>query len=139
MSSKLQFGKDMFTLTYVDLEYETSISFFGIWIDDRTEMLVLPSFLLATRLNSQNANKTEFINGIFHIKLYMNIGISNWHNWIFDPSKRSFLFYFMSLHNYWLPTTWKSLLYTSFGEMKRCEKRASSLCKDMGDFLRRSI
>ena len=48
----------MLTLTYVDLEYETSIS---IW---EFEMMieVLPSFQLPTRLNTQNTKETEFIN-----------------------------------------------------------------------------
>jgi len=41
-----------------------------------TEMRVLPSFQLATRLNSQNTNEKEFINELWHINLYMNIGIS---------------------------------------------------------------
>jgi len=31
---------------------------------DRTKMLVLPSFQLATQLHSQNTNETEFINEI---------------------------------------------------------------------------
>jgi len=48
--------------------------------DERTKMIVLPSFYLATRLNSQNTNETEFINEHLHINLFMNIGISNWHN-----------------------------------------------------------
>jgi len=51
--------------------------YLGFWNDDRTKILVLPSFQLATRLNSQNTNETEFINEIWHINLYMNIGISN--------------------------------------------------------------
>jgi len=32
-----------------------------IWNNDRTKMIFLPSFQLPTRLNSQNANETEFI------------------------------------------------------------------------------
>ena len=40
----------MFTLTLVDLEYETSAA--------------LTSFHLATLLNSQNTNETEFINDL---------------------------------------------------------------------------
>jgi len=37
-------------------------------------MIHLPSFQLATRLNSQNTNETEFINELWHINLFMNIG-----------------------------------------------------------------
>jgi hypothetical protein len=48
----------MFTLTYVDLEYETS---FSIW-DFEMMIAVLLSFQVPTRLNSQNTNETEFIN-----------------------------------------------------------------------------
>jgi len=67
----------MYTMTYVDLEYETSIF---IW---EFEMMIvgLPSFQLPTRLNSQNTKENVFISELWHINLYMNIGISNWHNW----------------------------------------------------------
>ena len=44
----------------------------------------LPLFQFATRLNSQNTNETEFLNELYHINLFMNIGISNWHNRSFD-------------------------------------------------------
>ena len=44
-----------------------------IWNDERTEIIVLPSFQLVTRLNSQNRNETEFINLLWLIILYMNI------------------------------------------------------------------
>ena len=50
--SNILLGKDMFTLTLVDLEYETSISILGIWKDDRTKIIVLPLFNLVTRINS---------------------------------------------------------------------------------------
>ena len=51
----------MFTLTLVDLEYETSVS---IWEFEISIVLksVLPSFQFATRLNSKNTNENEFIN-----------------------------------------------------------------------------
>jgi len=48
----------MFTLTYVDLEYETSIS---IW-EFAMMIAVLPSYQLPTRLNSQYTKKNDFIN-----------------------------------------------------------------------------
>jgi len=125
--SKLQLGKDMFTLAYVDLEYETRISILEIWNDYCSKMIIFPSFQLATWLNSQNTNETEFINEISHINLYMSIGngtiaVSNRREW-------SFWLYFSSLHNYWHPSTWKSLVQTSWGEMNRCEKRAFQLLK----------
>ena len=58
--------------------------YLGIWNDDRTKIIVLPSFQLGTRLRSQNRNETELINELWHINLCMNIGISNWHYWNFD-------------------------------------------------------
>jgi len=39
--------------------------YLGIWNDNRTKMIVLPSFHLATPLNSQNTNETEFINELW--------------------------------------------------------------------------
>jgi hypothetical protein len=83
----------MFTLTYIDLEYETRFSFV-IWNDDRTKIIVFPSFQFATRLNSPNSYELEVINEHWHINLYINIGISNWNNWSFDPTKMKF-FYFI--------------------------------------------
>jgi len=56
---------------------------FGFWNIDRTKMIVLPSFQLATRLNSHKTNETEFINENWHINKFMNFDISNWHNRIF--------------------------------------------------------
>jgi len=72
--------------------------YLGIWNDDRTEMIALPSFLLATRLNSQITNETKFIKDLWHINLYMNIGNSNQHNWSFDTTKMNFfnLFHFLT-------------------------------------------
>ena len=64
----------MFTLTLFDLEYETSV-YLGIWNDDCNKMIVLPSFQLPTRLNSQNSNETEILNEFWHINLCMDIGI----------------------------------------------------------------
>jgi len=32
-----------------------------------------------------------------------------------------FLCYFIYLHDYWIPTTWNSLVHTSWGECERCE------------------
>ena len=36
--------------------------YLGIWNDERTKIIVLPSFHLVTRINSQNRNETEIIN-----------------------------------------------------------------------------
>ena len=69
-----------------------------IWNDDRTKMVVFPSFQFATRLNSQNTNETAFINELWYINLFMNIGNSNWHNRSFDHIKCFFSFI-------WIPYT----------------------------------
>jgi len=45
------------------------------------------------------------------------------------PRKRRFWIYFSSLHIYRPPITWNSLLHTSWGEMKRCEKCDFQLLK----------
>ena len=68
-----------------------------IWNDDRTKIIDLPSFQLATRLNSQNRKETEIFNEICHINLYIDIGNSNWHNWSFDPTKMKFFTLFQFL------------------------------------------
>ena len=119
VSLKLLLGKVMFTLTLVDLEYETCF-YLGIQSDDRTKMIVLPSFQLATRLNSQNTNQTEFINELWHIKMFMifvfPIGIIEVSTW----RKCCIWLYFSSLHDYWHPNTWNSLVHTSWSEMDRC-------------------
>ena len=41
--------------------------YLGIWNNDRTKIIVLSSFQLATQINSQNRNETEFINVLWHI------------------------------------------------------------------------
>ena len=71
--------------------------YLGIRNDDRTKMIVLPSFQLATRLNSQNTHKTKFNNELWHINMFMNIGISKRYNWRFDLTWMLFLTLFHSL------------------------------------------
>jgi hypothetical protein len=73
------------------------VFYLGIWNDDRNKIIVLPSFQLVTRINSQNRNETVVINVLLHIILYMNIGISNWHNWSFDPTNMKFFTLFQFL------------------------------------------
>ena len=48
----------MFTLTYIDLEYETTISI----REFEMIIVVLPSFQVPKRFNLQNTKETEFIN-----------------------------------------------------------------------------
>ena len=71
--------------------------YLGNWNDGRTKLIVLPSFQLVTSINSQNRIEIVLINVLWHIILYMNIGISNWHNWIFDPTNMTFFTLFQFL------------------------------------------
>ena len=97
-----------------------------IWNDDRTKMIVLPLFRLAIRLNSRKTNETDFlINSDTLICIWIlecPIGI------IEDSSSRKWCFwlYFSSLHDYRIPSTWHSLVRTSWGEMERCKKTCFS-------------
>ena len=59
--SKLLLGKDMFTLTFVDLENETRISIFWNLRNERSKIRLLPSFQLDTRLNSKKRNETSLL------------------------------------------------------------------------------
>ena len=101
----------------------------GIWNDDLTKLILLPSFQLATRLNSQNTYESDFINELWYINLFMNIGISYWHNWTFDLTYMLILLYFCSLQDYWHRSTCNPLVHNSWGEMKRVEKRVFKLPK----------
>ena len=119
----------MFTLTFVDLEKETSISFWGIWEDERTKIIFLPSFQLVTRLYSQNRNETNLlINSDTLICIWIlafPIGIIQ----VSTQRKWSFLLYFRSFHDYWPPTTLISLVHNSLCKMEWCENRAFQLLK----------
>ena len=103
----------------------------GIWSVDRTNMILLHSFQLATRLNSRNIYES-----VFHNKSETLICI-----WIFvypiciievtTPRDWSFWLYISSLHDYWLPSNWNSLEHKTWGEMERCENVliSSSKCE----------
>ena len=54
----------MITLTYVYVEYETSISSWDIWNDNLTKKIVLPLTLRAAQLNSQNSYEIDIHNEI---------------------------------------------------------------------------
>ena len=118
----------MFTLTFVDLENETSISTSGF-----EKMNVLKKyfcfFLLVTLLNSQKRNETNLLmNSDTFICIWIlafPIGIIQ----VSTPRKWFFLLYFRSLHDYRPPTTLISLEHNSLGKMEWCEKRAFQFLK----------
>ena len=118
----------MFTLTFVDLENEKSISIWEFW-EERSKIIFLPSFHLVTRLNSQNRNETSLLMNTYTLFwiwiLAFPIGILH----VSTPRKWSFLLHFSSLHDYWPPTTLISLVNNTLGEMEWCEKRFFSFLK----------
>ena len=85
---------------YIDVRWPwiwNQYFYLGIWNDDRTKIIVLPSFQLSTRLNSQNRIENVLINEQWHINLYMKLANSNWHNWIFDTTNMTFFTLFQFL------------------------------------------
>ena len=76
--------------------------YLGIWEDERSKIIRLPTFQLVKRLNSQNRNETSLLMKsdtlIFIWILAFPIGIIQ----VSTPRKWSFLLYFSSLHDYWL-------------------------------------
>ena len=59
-TSKLLLGKDMFTLTFVDWKWNQYF-YLGIWEDERSKIIFVPSFQLVIRLNSQKRNETSLL------------------------------------------------------------------------------
>ena len=74
--------------------------YYGIWNDDRTKIIVLPSFQAITRINSLNRNESVFINVLCLTIFCMNICISNWHNWSFDPTNMKIFTLFQFLKRF---------------------------------------
>ena len=103
--------------------------YLGIWEDECSKIIFLPSFQLVIRLNSQNRNETSLLmksDPLICIRiLAFPIGIIK----VSTPGKLRFLLYFSSLHDYWTPTTLISLVHDSLVEMEWCEKRAFQLLK----------
>ena len=115
---------------YIDIRLRliwTNISGWDIWNDNSTKMIVLLLFQLFTLLNSQITYEIEILSELWHINLYMNIRITNWHIWSIDPKKMKFWLHFTSIHDYWHPSTWNALVHTSWSEIEQCEKRAFHL------------
>ena len=117
---------------YIDIRWSwkwNQYFYWGIWEDERSKIIFLPSFQFVTRLNSQNRYKTSLLMNsntlICILILAFPIGIIQ----VSTPLKWSFLLYFSSLHDYWPPTTSISLVHLSLGDMEWCEKRAFQLLK----------
>jgi len=103
--------------------------YLGIWNDERTKIIFLPSIRLVSGLNSQNENERSLLMNTDTLIciwiLVFPIGIIE----VSNPRKWIFLLYFSSLQDFWPPSTLISLEHNSLGEMERCKKRASQLLK----------
>jgi len=86
----------MFTLIFVDLENETCIS---NWEYEKMNVLnnILAFFSARYTFKFTEQKWNKFINELWHINLYTNISISNWHNSSFDSTKMKFFTLFQFL------------------------------------------
>ena len=118
----------MFTLTVVDLEYDTSVS---IWEFEMMIVLIWEFCLHFTSIHDK-IHKTQMKLCLLMKSdtliciwiLAFPIGIIQ-----FRLHEIEVFFYFSSLHNYWLPTPLISLVHNSLGQTEWCEKRAFQLLK----------
>ena len=79
---------------YIDIRWTWNWNqyfYLGIWVDDRTNMIVLPSFHPGTRLNSQNTNDIEFNKEFWNINFFLIlvipigvIKVSTTRKWVFE-------------------------------------------------------
>ena len=106
---------------YIDIRWPwkwKQYLYLGIWEDECSKIILLPSFQLVTRLNSLNRNETSLLmNSDTLICIWIlafPIGIIQ----VSTPRKWSFFLYFSSLHDYWPPTTLISLVHNPLGEME---------------------
>ena len=127
---------------YIDIRWPwkwNQYFYLGIWEDERSKIIFLPSFQLDTRLNSQKRNETSLLMNsdtlICIWILAIPIGIIQ----VSTTRKRIFLIYYSAFHDYWPPTTLISLVHNSLGEMEWCEKRAFQLLKMRKMEVRRNI
>ena len=89
---------------YIDIRWplkRNQYFYLGIWEDDRSKILLLPSFQLVTRLNSQNRNETSLLMNSNTLICIWILAIPNGIIQVSTPRKWSFLLYFSSLHDYW--------------------------------------
>ena len=103
---------------YIDIRWSWTWNqyfYLGIWNDERTKIIFLPSFKLVTRLNSQNRNEKILLTNsdtlICIRMLAFPIGIIQ----VSTPRKWSFLLSFSSLHDYCPPKTFISWVHNTFG------------------------
>ena len=77
---------------YIDIRWPwkwNQYFYLGIWEDEHSKIIfLLFSARYTIKFTKEKWNK--FINELWHINLYMNISISNWHNSSFDSTKMNF-------------------------------------------------
>ena len=117
---------------YIDIRWPWKWNHYfhlGIWEDERSKIIFLPSFQLVTWLNSQNRDETSLLMKYVTLICIWILSFPNGIIQVSTPRKWSFLLYLSSLHDYWPPTTLISLVHNSLVEIEWCEKRAFQLLK----------
>ena len=111
VSFKITIGK---MHVYIDIRWPwkwKQYFYLGIWEDEHSKIIFLPSFQLVTRLISQKRNeKILLMNSYTLICIWIlafPIGIIQ----VSTQRKWGFLLSFSSLHDYWPPTTLISLVH----------------------------
>ena len=102
--------------------------YLGIW-DELSKIIFFAFFSARYTIKFTEQKWNKFINELWLINLYMNISISNWHNWSFDSTKMKFFTLFQFLTRLMTSTTLISLVHNSLGETEWCEKSAFQLLK----------
>ena len=84
---------------YIDIRWPWKWNhyfYLGIWEDERSKKIyLLFSSRYTIKFTEEKWNK--FINDLWHINLYMNISISNWHITSFDSTKMKIFSLFQML------------------------------------------
>ena len=117
---------------YIDIRWPwkwNQYFYLGIWEDERSKIILLPSSQLVTRLNTQNRNETSLLMNSYTLICIWILAFPIIIIQVSTPRQWRFLLYFSSFHDYWPPTTLISLVHNSLGEMEWCEKRAFQLLK----------
>ena len=101
--------------------------YLAIWEDERSKIIFLPSFKLVTRLNSLNRSETSLLMNTDTLICIWILAFLNGIIQVSTPRKRSFLLYFSSLHDYWLPTTLTLCLLTFYIYHAPCSARNANV------------
>ena len=117
---------------YIDIRWPWKWNryfYLGIWEDERSRIIFLPSFRLITRLNSQNRNENILLMNNDSLICIWILAFPIGRIQVSTSRKLIFLLYFNSLHDYWPLTTSISLVHNSSGQMEWCENVIFSFSK----------